>query len=172
MSKNSRYAGAARFIELAPPGIQFRGLTNVDHITSISFANKVEEIEIDAEGDTPAHTEQHVTGFTVGVGIAGQLQEFTFAQMGIGVAFYNDLLDMIAAVGIPCQLKPRIMPPPRLDETSEIVGPDGKVIKAAIEAGYEGEDLEDPMIDELEDLVDEMTEDQIKAEDNNDPTTH
>ena len=179
------YVGAARFIELAPPGIQFRGLTNIDHIISITFAQKVEEVEILDEGgagvaevldnDTgevlqaavppPTHMEPRVTGFVVTVGVGGTEQSFTFARPDTGIAYYNRLLDDMVAAGVPCVLQPRIqLEPPA--EAPAILGADGK----KIEEGYEDEDLEDPVIDELEDLADEIAEDQILIEDK--PTEH
>ena len=192
IDKSAQYSGAARFIEIAPPGIQFRGLTNVDHITSITFANKVEDVEVLDEGGIgkeavlddeggiieaavppPTHVERHVTGYQVVVGIGGQQNEFTFSRFEIGIAYYNDLLDMITVVGVPCVLQPRIVPPlpPEEDKSSAIVGPDGVPLEVAgIEAGKEGEDLEDPEIDELDSIADEIAEEKIEAADK--PTKH
>jgi len=186
VDKSAQYAGAARFIEIGPPGIQFRGLTNIDHITSITFGNKIEDVQVrdedavdipevvDAEGKVvseaipaPTHTEKHVTGFTVAIGIAGQQNEFTFSRIEVGIAYYNELLNMIATVGAPVALKPRLQPPPPLPiEDTILVGADGKPLKdeGDIDADYT-DDGDDPLIEELEDLADEMAEDEIAEED-------
>ena len=180
-SGKSRYTGAARFVEMAPPGIQFRGLVNIDHITSITFANKIEEVKVwDEEGVTevekrtiveggidliemveaPHHMENRTVGFSVIVGVGGQQSEFTFTQLDVGVMYYNDLLDSIAALGVPCNFKPKIKipkPPPKqaMPKPPELEKLDGKAVEMSdIEAGYEGEDLEDPIDvdDELDDV--------------------
>ncbi len=175
IDKSAQYAGAARFIEIGPPGIQFRGLTNIDHITSITFGNKIEDVEIvdepaipevvDADGEivaeaipTVTHVEKHVTGFVVAVGVAGQQNEFTFSRIEVGIAYYNELLDIITAVGAPVALKSRLRPPAPpgpspVEEETTIVGADGKPLEA---------DNDDPLIDELEDLIDD---DEITEED-------
>ena len=174
-SGKTRYSGAARFVECAPPGIQFRGTFNVDHVTSITFANKIEEIKVwDEEGvievegldpdgevtmiEAPSHMENRVTGYTVCIGVGGQQSEFTFAQLQVAVMYYNDVLESIAAIGVPCNFKPKIQvpkPPPPMDDKQVPAKLDGKDLEvASIEAGYEGEDLEDPIDvdDELDDV--------------------
>jgi len=177
MGEKAKYSGAARFIELAPPNINFRGLTNVDHITSITFANHMKDVEIRDEGGhgkaevldddgnvleaavaPPTHMEKRME-YQVTVGIGGQQQEFSFINPEIAIDYYNNLLDQMVAIGVPCSLHPRIeMPKPK----SPIVDADGKEMEtASIEPGYEGEDLEDPvdpLIDELEDIAEEATE--------------
>lgn len=180
MASHNKYAGAARFIELAPPGIQFRGLTNIDHITSITFANKIEEVEIFDEGGVgkeaefdsegvmlhaaippPSHMENRITGYMIVVGIGGQQNEFTFSKLEVAISYYNELIDMIAAIGVPMALKPRIFaPPPSAAEAvaAGLVGADGKPISSV-------NDDDDPLIDELDDLADEIEEDREAAED-------
>lgn len=166
-AKSSIYHGAARFVEIAPPGIQFRGLTNVDHITSISFSNHVEDVEVptgetlvetDAGGNTTERPEmrmeKRVTGFDVVVGVAGQQNEFTFSRMEVAIAYYNDLLNMLAAVGVPCAFKQRIVaPPPPEVEESLIVGADGNTLEA--DNDDDDTSIDDSLIDELEDLIDD-----------------
>ncbi len=188
-SGKSRYTGAARFIEVAPPGIQFRGFLNVDHITSITFAAKMESVKVfdeegveeiprldnkgdlvvDSEGivimdEAPHRMENRTVGHTVAIGIGGQTSEFTFSQLHVGVMYYNDVLDSISAIGIPCNCKPKIRIPPPPPVVKKIVDTDGEAIEAedvaaelGIEAGEEGEDLEDPvLVDELDDLPGEV----------------
>jgi len=165
---SSKYAGAARFIEVAPPGIQFRALANVDHITSITFANKIEKFEVpaeDADGETVE--ENRVIGFQIVVGIGGVQSEFTISNLEVAVGFYNDLIDSLDNVGIPLALKQRIVipPPPPEPEPDLITGAglldaDGNPIDAA------NEDSDDmPIIDELADLVEEIEVDKQAAED-------
>jgi len=191
-SGKSRYTGAARFVELAPPGIQFRGFFNVDHITSVTFANKIENIKIfekegveqvealDADGnavmvEAPSHMEQRVTGYTVIVGVGGQASEFTFSQLSVGVAYYNDVLEAIATIGVPCNLKPKIQLPPPPPVIKKIVDTDGEAIESedvpvelGIETGEAGEDLEDPVI--VENEMDELPG-EVDLEDET-PTEH
>jgi hypothetical protein len=144
-----KYAGAARFIELAPPGIQFRALTNVDHVTQISFANKVEDVKVydeenvdgfkvitrkDVTDETvPAafHMEKRVTGFQVICAVGGQQNEFSFSQLDLAIAYYNGLIEQLDAVGIPMALRERIYAPPpeaENDESAGLVGADGEEI--------------------------------------------
>lgn len=153
--KSSLYHGAARFLEIAPPGIQFRSMTNVDHITSITFGNHIEEIK--HEG---VPIEEKHTGYDIIVGIAGQQNAFTFHRLEVAIAYYNDLLDMLAALGVPCAMKPRIQftPPPAepeevddLDGGYKIVGADGEPIN-------DDDDDDDPLIDELDELLDDDLE--------------
>jgi hypothetical protein len=178
IDKSAQYSSQARFLEIAPPGIQFRGLTNVDHITAISFSNHHEELEVvdvEAHTDTdvdgndyvvPAkmRTEKQQTGFDVIVGIAGQHNAFTFTRLDIAVAYYNELLNMLATLGVPCALKPRIMAPPEPveeeDDETAIVGTDGKSLEATND--------DDPLIDELEDLIDDAAEELVDES----PTEH
>jgi len=130
MSAASRYTGAARIIELAPPGIQFRALTNVDHITQISFANKVEEIKVYDEENVDGlkvaedeevkfHMETKVVGFQVICAVGGQQNEFTFSKLETAISYYNDLIEQLDAVGIPMSLRERIFAPPTPDELAE-----------------------------------------------------
>lgn len=164
------YHGAARFIEVAPPGIQYRGMINVDHITNLTFAPASKDFDTGErdENDEPI-MEKRMVGYMASIGVAGQNLEFTFARPDVGAAFWNQLLDDLATVGAPVVMQPRLdirpMPPPEAEVTpdaaNELVGPDGQ----PIERGEEGEDLEDPVIDELEDLADEIEEDRIEEED-------
>ncbi len=134
----SKYAGAARMIELAPPSIQFRALTNVDHITQISFANKVEEVKVyDEEHDENGlvqrdnvegleeaafHMEKSVTGFQVICCVGGQQNQFTFSQLELAIAYYNGLIEQLDAVGIPMALRERIFAPEaENDESADLV---------------------------------------------------
>ena len=175
IDKSAHYSSQARFLEIAPPGIQFRGLTNVDHITAISFSNHYEEITVPGEEGESAMVEKQQTGFDVIVGIAGQHNSFTFTRLDIAIAYYNDL-NMLAALGVPCALKPRIMAPPEpepedtsVDETA-IVGADGEPLEVAgdIDADYADDDTsvddDDPLIDELEDLIDDTSVDDAAEE--------
>ncbi len=108
---SSKYTGAARFIEIAPPGIQFRALANVDHITSITFQNKIEEFELPVEDDPlKMRTETRVTGFQIIVGIGGQQSEFTLSKLDVAIGFYNDLINALDDVGIPLALKQQVLP--------------------------------------------------------------
>lgn len=181
-AKSSFYHGAARFIEIAPPGIQFRGLTNVDHITSIAFSNHIESVTVvdeeaipasDAGGDAipeVSHMENSVTGFDVIVGIAGQQNEFTFSKLPLAIAYYNDLLNMIIAVGVPVALNmQRVVAPPPPEPEPEgveagIVGADGKPLEATNDDDTDVDD-DDPLIEELEELMDEELIDEIDDED-------
>jgi len=156
MGMINKYAGAARIIELAPPGIQFRALTNIDHVTQISFANKVEEVKVydeenvggfgddgKAEEEAAFHMESKVTGFTVVVGVGGQQNEFGFSKLEIAISFYNDIIEQIDSVGVPMALRDRIIAPPPLPPEAKaaidgLVGPDGEPLIT------DNDSLEDP----------------------------
>lgn len=181
MSSKRQYAGAARYIEIAPPGIPFRAMVNVDHITSIIFQNKMEEIEIRDEGSTgtaevldddgnvlqdavspSTHMEHRVTGFMIVVGVAGQQNEFTFSRPDVAIKFYYELEKMISGVGVPILMSKLRMLPPAPPPVPEEDGP--KIVGAnGLEIGEEGEDLEDPVIDDdglpgVDDIIDEALE--------------
>ncbi len=165
---SSNYRGAARFIEIAPPGIQFRALANVDHITSITFQNKIEEFEVPVEDgeEGEIRKENRVTGFQIIVGIGGQQSEFTLSKLDVAIDFYNELIDALDNVGIPLTLRDRILAPepepepePDLLEGSGLLDAHGHPIDAA------NEDDDMPMIDELADIAEEIEVDKQTAED-------
>lgn len=165
----SAYHGAARFIEIIPPGIPFRTIANIDHIANISFSEKREQVQVPTEGADPipaqydddgvltaperpaTHMEEQVVGHSVTIGIGAQNSEFTFRDIQVAMVFYNSLVEGLAGL-CPCAtLKPLELPKPP-DEKSGLVDANGEDL--TIEAGEEGEDLEDPvLIDELEDLI-------------------
>lgn len=160
---NTKYLGAARFIELAPPGIQFRAFANVDHITNITFANKIEDIKIPSKEGAAARIEKRVVGWTVTISVGGQNNEFTFANLEVGVRYYHDILDSIAAIGVPCIVKPRIHTD--VKEVSE------KTIAEAVAEGLSvNEDHDDDdLISELQDVVDEKA---LEPKEGDEPTQH
>ena len=182
---NMKYNGAARFVELAPPGIQFRAFANVDHITNVTFANKVETIQVPIEGTgapevldpedssiiepmVPPETrsEQRIVGWTVCVSVGGQQNEFTFTSLELGVRCYHDILDSIMAVGVPCSVLPRI----QLEKKEKPdVDPDAiaKAVAEGLSVNEEHDD--DDLISELQDVVDENT---AAAAEPDKPTEH
>ena len=180
---STKYLGAARFIELAPPGIQFRQFANVDHITNITFANKIETIQVPIEGTgapevldpedssiiepmVPPETkpEQRIIGWTVTISVGGQNNEFTFSNLEVGTRYYHSILDSIITLGVPCSVKPLI-------QIEKTIKPDvsEEAVADAVAEGLEvNEDHDDQdLIDELQEIADEQTEEVPK-----DPTQH
>lgn len=146
----AKSTAGTKMIELAPPGIQFRALTNVDHITQISFANKIEDFKVYDEEHVdgfvvsesepltkrrPAksHMEPRVTGFQVIVCVGGQQNDFSFSKLEVAIAYYNDLIEQLDAVGIPMALRARIFAPPpesaESEKTAGLVDADGDEIE-------------------------------------------
>jgi len=169
-ARNRQYAGAARFIEIMPPGIVFRGFANVDHITSITFGEKMQEMEVptglvDDNNKALTKKENVPVGYTVTISVGTANNEFTFNKPEIAVKFWNEILNDIENVGVPCVRKPKMVP----------------IVKAPVEAGTEGEDLEDPVIDDIDDMdvpgIDELQDideliDEAEAADDKTPTEH
>ncbi len=187
MASKRLYAGAARFIEIAPPGIAFRSFCNVDHITSVTFGEKIKEIEVPVgepkDGEEQVMEKKNIpVGYTVTISVGTANNEFTFPNPEIAVKFWNEVLADIERVGVPVNRKPKMVPTVKPVEKSPIVGSDGKAMEAAnIEPGYEGEDLEDPVmfddddpapeLDELKD-IDELIDEAETADENKTPTEH
>ncbi len=170
-SSRRTYAGAARFVEIMPPGIAFRAFCNVDHITGITFGEKMQEIDVptgivDDEGKNLTKKEKVPVGYTVTISVGTANNEFTFGNPGIAVKFWNEVLRDIENVGVPCIRKEKMKP----------------IVKAAVEAGTEGEDLEDPVIVDIDDMdvpgidelkdIDELIDEAEAADENETPTEH
>ena len=120
MSNKKPYYGAARFVEIMPPGIPFRSIANVDHITSIMFGEKREDISTpDPDSGTAMVEEDVLTGFNVNVGVGGVANEFTFTDLKVAMMFYNNLVDRIDSL-VPCNLFPPMQPPPELDAEDDL----------------------------------------------------
>lgn len=180
---STKYQGAARFIEIAPPGIQFRAFANVDHITNISFANKVETIQVPIEGTgspevvdndgvilVPAvapdvKSEQRIVGWTVTLNVGGQQNEFTFTKLDVGVRCYHEILDSIIALGVPCAVKQRIA----IEKKEVDVDAVAEAVAEGLSVNEDHDD--DDLISELQDVVDENT---VAVEDKeiDEPTQH
>jgi hypothetical protein len=127
MSKHKPYYGAARFVEIAPPGIAYRGFANVDHITNISFGEERKDVDIpqtdeefekDPEGKR-IKTENQVIGFNVSLSIGGEQSKFTFNDIDIAMYFYNSILTRISGL-VPCDMLPALRPPaePTIEEAA------------------------------------------------------
>ena len=67
-------------------------------------------------------------------------------------------MESIAAIGVPFNFKPKIQipkpPAPALEPPAKSDGEDKAVEMSSVEAGYEGEDLEDPI--DVDDELDEI----------------
>jgi len=163
MSKRPYY-GNARFIEIGSPGIFFRYLLNLDKVDGIRFEESFGTKEIPVPGtgveDKPLETKTQTlsTGWSVVLLIAGQQHAITFPILEAAIACYNSILEMLRAVGMPLIDIPRLKAPPK---PSPIVDVEGKKMESlleganeaikqeGIEAGEEGEDLLDPVLDPM-----------------------
>jgi hypothetical protein len=169
MSNKKPYYGAARFVEIAPPGIPHRATVNVDHITSVTFGEKREDVsvldpdaELDSNGD-PAlpggarmmpQTESVLKGFTVTLGVGGSNSEFTFIELSIAMFFYNDVLKRIHSL-CPASLFPPMQAPAEPEEPpAGLVGANGEALEVTPHDDYDpdldedGDDM--PGLDDLD----------------------
>ncbi len=122
MSKHKPYYGAARFVEIAPPGIAYRGFANVDHITNISFGEERKDVPVIPEGEAPPESplmESQVVGFSVTLSIGGQESKFTFVDLDIAMEFYNSTVTRIQRL-VPCDTLPALRPArePTIEESA------------------------------------------------------
>jgi hypothetical protein len=173
MSNKRPYAGNARFIEIGSPGVPFRYLVNVDHLEGMRFEEMLDHEEVPVPGTGIGDIELETTTKVVSVGwsvvllIQGKQNGINFPDMAPAIACYNSILDMLRIVGVPlCDCARLEAPKPK----SPILGADGKareavraaVLASAVEAGEEGEDLLDPVIDDDGELI-PLTDEDIEA---------
>ena len=166
MSSKRAYAGNARFVEIGSPGVPFRFLVNLDTLEGMRFEEKREVIEVPVPGtgvgDIPLETREQIqsAGWSVILLIGGRQNGIDFPTIEPAMACYNAIMSMIEAVGVPMASGTRLIPP-KPDPT--IVDTDGKAMEtiskaveaAGVEAGEEGEDLLDPVVDAEQMLTDE-----------------
>ena len=97
MSKNrSPNAANARFIELGSPGMSFRSLINVDHLTNMRFEEAFTEVESPVGG-----LETVSNGWHIVLVLGEHGQTIAFPEESQAVAVYNTILDMIIGTGNP-----------------------------------------------------------------------
>lgn len=153
------YAGNARFIEIGSPGVPFRFTVNLDTLEGLRFEEKLAVIKVPVPGtgvgEIPLEEREQVVndGWSVILLIGGHMNNIDFPSIEPAMACYNAIMSMINAIGVPLVCGTKLLPP---KQPPAIVGADGKAmdaVKAAvesagIEAGEEGEDLLDPVIDD------------------------
>lgn len=172
MSTKRAYAGNARFIEIGSPGVPFRYLVNLDQLEGIRFEEMLDQQEVPVPGTGVGDIELETTtkilsvGWSVVLLIQGKQNGINFPDMAPAIACYNSILDMIRIVGVPlCDCVRLEAPKPK----SPLVGADGgamDAVKAAVEgagveAGNDGEDLLEPILDEDGELI-PVTDEEIE----------
>lgn len=168
------YAGNARFIEIGSPGVPFRFTVNLDTLEGLRFEEKREVIEVPVPGTGVGEVELEMqeqvvnAGWSVLLLIGGKTNGIDFPSIEAAMGCYNAIMSMIQAVGVPLVCGTKLLPP---EPAPAIVGADGKAMEsiskaveaAGIEAGEEGEDLVDPVVDEDDSYLSEEELEQLTA---------
>ena len=123
VGKRPDYHGNSRYIELGTPGIPFRHLINVDHISALRFEEKFEET---------AEKRSVLVGFDVVITFTSTNNVIGFDDPQQAMNCYNSLVEQIHAVGVPITRLPRLALAPPESESPVIADVDGALISDAI----------------------------------------
>jgi len=135
--KVAPYYGTARFIEIAPPGTNFRMTINVDAISSLDFGVQKNESH-DKDGNP---SELPPIQYLIAIGVEGQSRQFHFIDAQIAADFYHSIQQRINVIGVPISVAPRI----KVEPVKSTAADDGDAIPGL-------DDLEEGMVnDETQD---------------------